>query len=481
MGKAVSWTLREAFASRNPEDVVQRQRARLAEIVAHARTHSPYFRDLYRDLPERVENSTLLPVTDKKKLMARFDDWATDREVTIEKARAFAENPELLGERFLGKYTVATTSGTTGTPGLFIIDGHAMNVTNALALRMIRDWIGLGDIVKFLISRRIAMTIAPGGHSATAVAAARLRKSSSGRKRIRVFSVHLPLPDLVRQLNQFRPAVLASYASIAKLLAAEQQVGRLHINPVLVAVSAEGLPPDDYNRIASTLKTKVGNSYAATECTFLSYGCEQRWLHVNSDWVVCEPVDADYRPVPPGKRSHTLLLSNLANRVQPVLRYDLGVSVLQRPDPCPCGNPLPAIRVQGRAAEVLTFSTEQGERVSIPPLAFEVDHIPGIERVQVVQTSPSSLRVRLLVAPGAEPNRVWQAAHTEITRMLTQHQLSHVTVERGEEPPEQSLGGKYRAVNRCIERTTTSAPHFHASAASVVLAKRRAGCRRPEC
>lgn len=447
MSKAVLWTLREAFASRNPEDVGQRQRARLAEIVTHARTHSPYFRELYRDLPEQVENSILLPVTDKKKLMARFDDWAADREVTIEKARAFAENPEMIGERFLGKYTVATTSGTTGTPGLFIIDDHVMSVTNALALRMIHNWVGAGDIVKFLASGgRMAMTIAPGGHSATAVAAARLRKSASSRKRIRVFSVHLPLPELVRQLNQFRPAVLAPYASIAKLLAAEQEAGRLHINPVLVAVSAEGLPPDDYNRIASALKTKVGNSYAATECTFLSYGCEQRWLHVNSDWVVCEPVDTDYRPVQPGEQSHTVLLTNLANRVQPVLRYDLGDSVLQRPDPCPCGNPLPAIRVQGRAAEVLTFSTERGERVFIPPLAFEVDHIPGIERVQVVQTSPGSLRVRLLVAPGAEPNRVWQAAHTEITRMLTQHQLFHVTVERGEESPEQSPGGKYRAV-----------------------------------
>lgn len=189
----------------------------------------------------------------------------------------------------------------------------------------------------------------------TAVAAVRLRKSPSRRKRIRVFSVHLPLQELVTQLNQFRPALLAPYASIAKLLAAEQEAGRLHINPVLIAPSAEGLPPDEYNRIANVLKAKVGNSYAASECPVLSHGCERQWLHVNSDWVVCEPVDAEYWRVPPGTQSHTVLLSNLANRVQPILRYDLGDSIVQRPDPCPCGNPLPAIRVQGRAADVLTF------------------------------------------------------------------------------------------------------------------------------
>lgn len=90
------------------------------------------------------------------------------------------------------------------------------------------------------------------------------------------------------------------------------------------------------------------------------------WLHVNVDWVVFEPVDADYRPVAPGEQSHTVLISNLANRVQPILRYDLGDSVLERPDPCPCGNPFPAIRVQGRSADVLTFRSPAGEKVRLP-------------------------------------------------------------------------------------------------------------------
>jgi hypothetical protein len=42
----------------------------------------------------------------------------SDREVTLEKVRAFISKLELVGEKFLGKYLVATTSGTTGTPGI---------------------------------------------------------------------------------------------------------------------------------------------------------------------------------------------------------------------------------------------------------------------------------------------------------------------------------------------------------------------------
>lgn len=53
--------------------IEQRQRARLADMVAFARDNSPYYRELYKGLPDRIEDPTLLPVTDKKKLMARFD------------------------------------------------------------------------------------------------------------------------------------------------------------------------------------------------------------------------------------------------------------------------------------------------------------------------------------------------------------------------------------------------------------------------
>lgn len=426
--------------------IAQRQRTRVTEMVAFARANSPYYRELYRDLPERVEDATLLPVTDKQRLMARFDDWATDREVTIGKARAFAENPDLIGERFLGKYTLNTTSGTTGTPGIFVLDDRTMAVVSAMALRTLRAWLGFSDVVKFLADgRRMAMTFAP-GHSATGVPAARFHKSASGRKRLLALSVHMPISEMVGRLNEFRPALFAPYASVARLLAGEQEAGWLNIRPVLMVLAAEGLPVDEYDRIAKVFGAKVETSYAATECPFLSYGCGERWLHVNSDWAVLEPVDTDYRPVPPGEQSHTVLLSNLANRVQPVLRYDLGDSIVQRPDPCPCGNPLPAIRVRGRSADVLTFPTEGGERVSIPPLAFEIDHIPGIELFQIVQTTATSLRVRLRLEAGVDPRRVRQSVVSEIVRLLNEHKLDHVRVEHADEPPEQSPGGKYRTV-----------------------------------
>ena len=428
--------------------IQQRQRARLAEMVAHARARSPYYRELYEELPDRVEDATVLPVTDKKTLMSRFDEWMTDSEVTIAKTRAFVEDPDLIGERFLGKYTVAATSGTTGTRGIFLMDDGSLAVTNALVFRMMSDWLAASDVGRIVAGGgRMAMVCATGGHFAEIVAATRLRKGSRLRaKAIQVIPADMPLPEMVARLNEFRPAIIAPYASTAALLAGEQEAGRLRIHPVLLTLSAEGLPEDQYDRIARAFGAKVRDGYAATECPFLSYSCEQNWRHVNVDWLVFEPVDAGHRPVPAGTESHTVLVSNLANRVQPILRYDLGDSVLQRPDPCPCGNVLPAIRVRGRTADALRFPSRRGDRISIPPLVFELDEIPGIELSQIVQTGPTTLRLRLRPAGGADPDRVWQAAHGAITHLLAEHGLGHVTVERAEEPPEQSPGGKYRTV-----------------------------------
>ncbi|GAA4392867.1 phenylacetate--CoA ligase family protein [Brevibacterium pityocampae] len=445
------WLLRDARATHRQgrEATAQRQHERFAGMVTYARARSPFYRRLYQHLPEHVTDPMMLPVTSKAQLMSHFDDWVTDWEVTLSAARAFVEDPALVGEKFRGRYTVGTTSGTTGTRGIFLLDERSLAVTTALLARLLSAWLTPADLLR-IIARggRVAMITATGGHYASLAAAAALRRNRLVRSRIGVFGVHTPMAQLVSGLNRFRPAILAPYATMAALLAAEQRAGRLHIDPALVVLSAEGLPAGEYDRISATLGAKVRQGYAATECPFLTYSCQYGWLHVNSDWVLLEPVDADYRPVPPGQASHTTLLSNLANRVQPILRYDLRDVVFVRPDPCPCGDPLPAIRVQGRTADLLAFHTPAGEPVTLPSLAITalLDRVPGVELVQLVHTAPAHLDVRLQSAAGTDAEHVRQAVHAEIRRLLGDHGLGHVIVARGEGPPQPTPGGKFRSV-----------------------------------
>jgi phenylacetate-CoA ligase len=452
MNKNPMWLMHDIDKARKQgiAAIEQRQHTRFIEMVDFARSHSSYYRHLYQQLPAQVNDVEQLPITSKKDLMAHFDEWVTDPEVTLEQVRSFVDQPELAGERFLNKYFIATTSGTTGAHGLFLFDDQSLAVNAAFASRAMRDWLGTRGFFRLLTSgARTALIVAEGGHFiAFAGMTHILKKSPWLRKFFKVFSVHLPLLELVSELNRFQPAIIIGYGSVLSLLASEQATGRLDIHPILLEPAGESLKQGEHDRIARLFNAKVRDLYGATECQFISSRCIHGWYHIKSDWVIVEPVDRDYQPVQAGEQSHTVLITNLANRVQPILRYDLGDSLRLRPDPCPCGNPLPAIRVQGRAADVLSFPTDERKLIQIAPLAFVtlVDRTPGVEMFQIVQTAPTSLRIRLQPITGADPEQVWQAVSEEISHMLAAHKLSRVSIERGREPPEQSPGGKFRTI-----------------------------------
>lgn len=95
-----------------PAAIAARQRQRLAEMVSFACGAPPYD----REQPDRVESLEQLPVPDRKMLMDRFDDWVTDRAMTLDAAQAFVDDPDRIGERVLERLMVMMTSGTIGRP-----------------------------------------------------------------------------------------------------------------------------------------------------------------------------------------------------------------------------------------------------------------------------------------------------------------------------------------------------------------------------
>lgn len=430
-----------------------KQHARLVELVKFARIYSPYYRELYQGLPNNVDSLSQLPITNKKKLMARFDDWVTDPSITLDKVRSFIDDPNLVGEQFLGKYHVAVTSGTTGSHGIFLTDDSTTAMSAKINKRAKLSWIGINGLLKlFVRGFRLAAITATGEHFGFLSGINYMRKTNNfWRKRVRAFSVHMPILELVSQLNEFQPTLIMGYASVVALLASEQELGRLYIRPVFVEVMSEKLIDAEFQKIGKVFKVKPYQMYGSTENPFASSICKHGWYHVNSDVVILEPVDAEYRPVPLGTMSHTVLITNLVSRIQPIIRYDLGDSIVMRPNACPCGDPRPAIQVQGRAADALVFTASNGEKVMVPPLLFVtlIDRMHGIELFQIVQTSPTILRIRLHYAASVDQqqqDRQWQILCDELTTMLMGRNLGHITFERDSESPEQSQGGKFRMV-----------------------------------
>jgi phenylacetate-coenzyme A ligase PaaK-like adenylate-forming protein len=432
--------------------LARRREARFASLLAHARGASPFYRDLYRGLPAGPVALGDLPPVNKPALMAAFDGWATDPRITKAGVDAFMADPARIGAPFLGDYFVCTSAGTTGHPGVFVYDRQAVAVCRALtSARITPSWVGLGGMLRMARRGfRWACVVGTGGHYAGAGWIELERRRSRWRSRAyRVFSVQQPLAELVAALETFDPAMVTAYPSALALLAQEQAAGRLHLHPTLVEIGGESTTREANAFAAAAFGCPVHDMYSASEFMTMAFGCTHGWLHVNSDWVLLEPVDEQMRPAPPGQASHTVLLTNLANRVQPLIRYDLGDSIRVRPDACPCGNTLPAIQVVGRRDDVLRLAGRDGQRVAIVPLAIGsvVDGTPGVHRAQIVQTSPTSLRIRIECEAGREKEAVWRAAAANLHAFLAAQGLDHVEVIQAPEPPQQKAPfGKFRQV-----------------------------------
>ena len=161
-------------------------------------------------------------------------------------------------------------------------------------------------------------------------------------------------------------------------------------------------------------------------------------------------MDRDHRPTPPGKTSHTVLLTNLANRVQPLVRYDLGDSVTAKPKPCACGSPLPAIQVEGRRDDIVSMRATGGGTVRLLPLALTtvVEEAAGLHRFQILQTAADRLALRLDPKEARDRDAAWSVASKALRTYLARQSLGNVavTLERDLPACADPRSGKLRQV-----------------------------------
>lgn len=377
--------------------ITPRQRARLEALIEVARA-APYWRERLAGMRTMADFGSLAPVS-KKELMSRFDATLTDVRVTQAALRGFVADPSCIGEPFAGRFVVWESSGSSGVPGLFVQDPAAMAVYDALealrrpALNPWRRWVD-----PWGLAERFAFVGATGGHFASTVSLQRLRRLQPGlADRARGFDFLQPLPALVAQLEAFAPTVLATYPSAALLLADEARAGRLRLSLSELWTGGEALSATMRAGIESAFGCPVANSYGASEFLAIASPCAHGALHLNADWVMLEPVDAAGRPVPPGVCGERTWLTNLANHVQPLIRYELGDRVTLLAQPCACGSPLPAIEVQGRSDDVLSLRGASGRDVRLLPLALTtvLEERGGVVDFQLVQTGPAGLRLEL--------------------------------------------------------------------------------------
>jgi phenylacetate-CoA ligase len=401
------WRMR-ALPRRGPAAVRAAQERRWRQLVRYAASHSPFYRDRLRGLDlDRCQPADLPPLT-KSDMMANFDAIVTDPRVRRADAERFIADPANLGRRFLGRYAVCHTSGSQGQPALVVQDG--LDILRGVQAQIARG--GVIPDVPFVWhvftrlgrpGRLAVVTQSPGFYPSGAVFTY-LRAARLPFLRVLHLSVFAPVGETVARLNEFQPEFITGYTSSLEALARERERGRLKLNRLReLTNTSEPLTPDARAMIEAAFGVRVADCYLMAECLGLTTGCPvSGGAHVNTDLAVLEVVDDAGRPVPDGETGAKVYVTNLYNRVQPLLRYEIGDVVTMSPTLCPCGSPFPLVQSVGGRTKERFWVEANGRYREVPYYLFlaGLHHCTELAEHQVLQTGHNRFVVRVAPQPG---------------------------------------------------------------------------------
>lgn len=378
------------------------QQQRLRKLVTYVREHSPYFAQHYAGLPE---NFTLadLPHTEKPTLLEHYNDWVTDRALTLTDVLEYVHRPASDNRLLLDKYTALCTSGSTGEPLPMVRDDYHNKIHGAMMVQ--RLYKGVDPEVLNVSRHKVASVVHTSPTASSYNAYLRtIAQFPQAAPNILALSVLDSIEDTIQRLNAFQPEVLTGYSSSLLLLALEKEKGTLNIPVKLVTNSAELLTEEVYEHISKAFGCPVINNYCMTEGgeIAMTNGCPH--LHLNEDWLIVEPVDAQMNPMPVGSEafSEGIFITDLSNFVQPIIRYYVTDRVHIRPSDCPQSS-LPILEISGRMFESFTLC---GKRFTMVSIQAKAEIWPGLLKYQIVQMGPNTMEVRGVCVADANPDSV---------------------------------------------------------------------------
>jgi len=325
----------------------------LRSLLEFAKNESPWYTKTLAHVD--VDNFTedqlhQIPPLDKPTLMANWDQIVTNPDLTLEIVEAhtarMSEDDELL---FLDdRFHVLSTSGSSGTRGVYVYDWHEWVQRNAWSRRV--PWLTADAQPITFSQKKITMAQVVITNPVYGMYASSKTFSVKWLDTLYI-PVTLTIPEICSRLDAQPIDVLMGIPSTVHKLCLEAREGRLSIEPKVVYVSGEPL----YTAIRELIKevwpqASIFNALASSEGIYARNCCADRQeMHLNDDIFIVEPVDQEGRRVALGETPEKLYLTNLINYTLPLIRYESPDQLVFLDKKCACGSSFQLIaEPQGR-------------------------------------------------------------------------------------------------------------------------------------
>ncbi|OHV30308.1 CoF synthetase [Parafrankia soli] len=377
------WTRPDATSWSNPDELAALQRAELPRVLATA-LRSPFYAARYAggEPPRTAADFAGLALTTKQDLRDAYP----------------------FGMLAVARTELATYHESSGTAGDPTASYYTEKDWTDLAERYARKWIGMSSSDTFLVRTPYALLIT--GHLAHA--AGRLCGATvvPGDSR----SMATPLSRIVRVVHDLEVTLTWSNPTEALLLAAAARAAGLRPErdfPALRAmfVAAEPLTAARRQRISEIWGgIPVIEEYGSTETGTMAGQCPSGAMHLWADRAIFEVWSSETGTLSSTGRGQ-LVVTPLFREAMPLLRYNLADEVEVSARPCPCGWPLPTVRVLGRAAFAYHVGSTPITQQQVEEVVFR---LPAACEVMFWRAAaePDVLRVEIEVADEARERAV---------------------------------------------------------------------------
>lgn len=419
------------------------QQKKFRKLVKFVRERSPFYRQVMaeRGLDPRTCRPEDFPKITKNDVIDNFDRIVTDPRISQRSIGEFLLHSSDPNELFENQYHVLHTSGTTGTMGYYVYSR--------------KEWIkGASHIARTAPPRwrkRVAYVAATRGHFAgVSLTLTGNRGTNKFFYNIRPFDAGMPVPQIIRELNEFQPYVLSGYAAMMKVLAEAQEQGQLRIKPRQLTNGGEPLTRDTKEYLERVFQAPVVNAYATSEHLYMGLTLPgSDGIHLLEDDLIFE-IHNDH-----------LCVTNLFNYTMPLIRYRLDdVLLLDQPD----GQyPFTKIReIAGRYEDAMAFTNSLGQRDFIHPIIIVELMVPGLRTWQVELLNETSFLFRARFEPNLNPiekQRSREYLAQKMRSILDEKLMHNVTfrIEDVNHIPVDPRTGKFRLILRPQPRIVEAA------------------------
>lgn len=361
----------------SPQQLRDLQLERLQALLKYADNHIPYYQRLFAECDFDAKFHDLsdlqkLPFLTKKEIRQHLEDFKAP------------------GATDLARFN---TGGSSGEPLVFFIGNERVSHDVAAKWRATRWWdVDIGDPEMVVWGSPIELG------SQDRVRA--IRDKFLRTTLLPAFEMsEAKLDGFIEQIRSFRPKMLFGYPSALAHIAghAEKRGVAMDDLGIKVAfVTSERLYDYQREKIESVFACPVANGYGGRDAGFIAHQCPSGGMHITAEDIFVEIIDGEGKVLPPGE-SGEIVVTHMATKHFPFIRYRTGDVGVLDDQLCSCGRGLPLLKeVQGRSTDFIIAA--DGMVMHGLALIYVVRDVEGVENFKITQESLSHTRVELMVS-----------------------------------------------------------------------------------